>query len=157
MKILALDLGTNTGWAYTDLNIVTAGTESFQNNRFSGGGMRYLRFRNWLTEMYTAAEGIDAVYFEEVRRHAATTAAHVYGGMLAILTAWCEEKQIPYQSFSVGSIKKNATGKGNANKEMMIDAAMKKWPSIELVDDNTCDALWILDLALKENKCTSPI
>jgi hypothetical protein len=62
------------------------------------------------------------VYFEEVRRHAGVDAAHAYGGFMAHLTAWCEHHQIPYQGVPVGTIKKHATGKGNANKDQMIGA-----------------------------------
>lgn len=44
-SILALDLGTQTGWALRDRDgAVTSGSESFKPQRFEGGGMRYLRF-----------------------------------------------------------------------------------------------------------------
>ena len=59
--------------------------------------MRYLRFERWLDETRKIAGGIDAVYFEAVRRHLGTDAAHVFGGeFLATLTAWCEQQGIPY-------------------------------------------------------------
>lgn len=146
MKILALDLGSKTGWALGGQTI-TCGTEAFNNNRFSGGGMRYLKFKNWLNEIHKISGGIEAIYFEEVRRHIGTTAAHVYGGLLAILTAWCEENKIPYEGIPVGTIKKHATGKGNSGKPLMISSAKEKWPHLDIVDDNTADSLWILDLA----------
>ena len=39
--VLALDLGTATGWALRDeYGAVTSGTMSFRPDRFSGGGMR---------------------------------------------------------------------------------------------------------------------
>ena len=49
-------------------------------------------------------------------------AAHVCGGLLATLSAWCEHHQIPYQGVPVGTIKKYATGKGHADKDEMIAA-----------------------------------
>jgi hypothetical protein len=62
--ILALDLGTQTGWALRDRDgAVTSGSESFKPQRFEGGGMRYLRFKRWLTEIKQSCDGIDAVYF----------------------------------------------------------------------------------------------
>jgi hypothetical protein len=49
--ILALDLGTTTGWALRGSDgHITSGTESFRPQRFEGGGMRFLRFKRWLTE-----------------------------------------------------------------------------------------------------------
>src|SRR5688500_14003077 len=50
--------------------------------------MRYLRFTNWLTELDQLSGPIAAIWYEEVRRHVGTDAAHVYGGLMATLTAW---------------------------------------------------------------------
>ncbi len=144
--ILALDLGTKTGWA-TDS---ATGSINFKQDRFQGGGMRYLRFRIWLTEMLGLCQ-FNVVYFEEVRRHAGTDAAHVYGGFLAHLTAWCEENSIGYQGVPVGTIKKHATGKGSANKITMAQAYEAKWGK-KPDDDNECDARWLFDLALSNSK-----
>ena len=114
--LLALDLGTLTGWALLQPGQrIVSGTEIFKPHRFEGGGMRFLRFKHWLTEIKQSTDGLDAVYFEEVRRHAGVDAAHAYGGFMAHLTAWCEHHQIPYQGVPVGTIKKHATGKGNAS------------------------------------------
>ncbi|MCZ2158839.1 hypothetical protein NPX99_06090 [Bartonella sp. 220] len=143
--ILCLDLGTKTGWAIRGADgHIFSGTVNFQSRRFEGGGMRYLRFKQWLTEMKATAGDIDAVYFEEVRRHVGTDAAHVYGGFLGHLTAWCEHHEIPYEGIPVGTIKKATTGKGNASKEEIIQAICAK--GHEPKDDNEADALAILYL-----------
>jgi len=141
--VLALDLGTTTGWALrtTDGRILS-GTQSFKPGRFEGGGMRFLRFRRWLTETKAAADGIGEVHFEEVRRHAGVDAAHAYGGFLATLTAWCEHHQIPYAGVPVGTIKRSATGKGNADKAAML-AAMRALGH-DPADANEADALALL-------------
>lgn len=145
--ILALDLATITGWAVTSCGIVTSGTISFKGSRFEGGGMRFLRFRRWLRDML-ANEKPEAVYYEEVRRHLSTDAAHIHGGLLAILQAECEAKEIPYSGIPVGTIKKQATGKGNADKSAMIAAAAVRWPDQRIEDDNQADALWIMACGL---------
>ena len=86
MTILALDLGTNTGWAkQTFLGDIVSGTESFATKRHEGAGMKYLRFKRWLTEIKQS--GIEEVYYEEVRNHAGVAAAHAYGGYEAHLMA----------------------------------------------------------------------
>ena len=122
--ILALDLGTTTGWALRALDgLITSGTVSFRPSRYDGGGMRYLRFTNWLTELDQLSGPIAAIWYEEVRRHVGTDAAHVYGGLMATLTAWAELRGVPYQGVPVGTVKRHATGKGNAGKEAMIAAA----------------------------------
>jgi Holliday junction resolvasome RuvABC endonuclease subunit len=146
--VLALDLGTTTGWAIRGFDgLITSGTVSFKPSRYDGGGMRYLRFTNWLTEIDRLSGPIAAIYFEEVRRHVGTDAAHVFGGLLAVLTSWGELRGIPYQGVPVGSIKKHATGKGNAPKQAMIDAARAR--GFSPADDNEADAIAILLWALE--------
>lgn len=146
--ILALDLGTITGWALRGFDgLITSGTVSFKPGRFEGGGMRYLRFTNWLSEINRLSGPIEAIYFEEVRRHAGTDAAHVHGGLLAVLTSWGELRGVPYQGVPVGTIKRHATGHGNANKQAMIDAARKR--GFSPADDNEADAIAILLWAIE--------
>lgn len=140
MTILALDLGTSTGWAMKCESGINSGSISFQNKRHEGAGMRYLKFKKWLTEMKQA--GIDEVYFEEVRNHKGADAAHVFGGFMAVLMAWCEHHCIPYSSVPVGTIKKSWTGKGNSGKDEMIAAAKEK--GFNPVNDDEADALALL-------------
>lgn len=148
-KILALDLGTTTGWAGSIDGVVQSGTWEFQPRRYEGGGMRFLRFRRQLSEANELLGPFDTVYFEEVRRHAGTGAAHIYGGFMFTLEAWCESKKIPYQGIPVGTIKKHATGRGNAGKPEMIAAAQARgWNP---TDNNEADALWLLDCVVKNN------
>lgn len=146
--ILALDLGTHTGWALQHPDgAITSGTEQFRPQRFEGGGMRFLRFKRWLNELLTATDHINAVFFEEVRRHAGVDAAHAYGGFMGLLTAWCEHHNIPYQGVPVGTIKKHATGKGNAGKDEMVSSVRRR--GHDPVDDNEADALALLHWAVE--------
>ena len=141
--ILALDLGTHTGWAIRQSDgSLSSGTAHFSPQRFEGGGMRFLRFKRWLHELQTSCSRIDAVFFEEVRRHAGVDAAHAYGGFMSHLTAWCEQHGTPDQGVPVGTIKKHATGKGNANKDEMVSAARRR--GYTPGDDNEADALALL-------------
>ncbi len=145
---LAIDLGTTTGWALRPRDgQIAHGFVNFRPQRFEGGGMRYLRFKRWLTELKAMTADIDAVYFEEVRRHAGVDAAHVYGGLMATLTTWCEHHDIPYQGVPVGTIKKHATGRGNASKDEMISATRSRGHPVS--DDNEADALALLHWAIE--------
>jgi hypothetical protein len=141
--VLALDLGTTTGWAirFSD-GAVTSGTMRFAPSRFEGGGMRYLRFRHWLGDVSRLACSIERIVFEEVRRHVSTDSSHAYGGFLATLTAWCEQAAIPYQGVPVGTIKRYATGRGNADKAAMIAAIEAR--GFSATDDNEADAIALL-------------
>lgn len=143
MTVLALDLGTKTGWAlrYSATEIYH-GTQAFERKTSDGAGMRFLKFRRWLNEMAEQHGPIEAVWFEEVRAHKGTAAAHIYGGLFATLTAWAERRDIPYGGVPVGEIKRYATGKGNAGKGAVI-AAMKA-RGFEPQTDNDADALALL-------------
>lgn len=139
MQVLAIDPGTKCGWAlFSDGKRVASGVWDLKSKRHEGAGMRFLRMRRYFLE---ALEGCDAVAYEEVRRHAGTSAAHVYGGIIAVIQSSCEERGVPYQGIPVGTVKKRATGKGNAGKPAMIAAAVAEgWAP---ADDNEADALWI--------------
>lgn len=157
--ILALDLGLQMGWALSEGGTIMSGSCSLKGDRFEGGGMRYVRLRRYLHNLLDESSNrrgpfqSSQVYYEEVRRHASTSAGHVYGGFLATAQALFEERQIPYQGVPVGTIKKHATGRGNANKDLMIKAARARGHNP--VDDNEADAICILYWAL-ENGLSQP-
>jgi crossover junction endodeoxyribonuclease RuvC len=102
-----------------------------------------------MSELLTGA-GVELVAFEEVRRHLGTDAAHIYGGIIATVQTWCEANQVPYTGIPVATIKKRATGKGNADKKAVTAAARERWPEQRVEDDNQADALWILECAQAE-------
>lgn len=147
--ILALDIGTQSGFALIGADDqVDSGTVSFAPRTGEGPGMRFARFRRWLIDLKSAHGQIDAVYYEDVRRHIGTQAAHVYGGLLAVLQMWAEHHEIPYRGVGVGVIKKHATGNGAAKKPAMIEAMKARGYSV--VDDNSADALALLDYVISK-------
>ena len=144
--ILALDLGQNTGWALRDgTGQIISGTQRFKPGRFEGGGMPLLRFVAWLNELQRAVGPLGGVFFEEVRAHKGTAAAHAYGAFLGHLAAWCESNELPYHGVPVATIKRSATGRGNAGKEEVISAMRSL--GFEPGDDNEADALALLQYA----------
>lgn len=142
-NILCLDLGTKTGWSMsssTESGLEFEwGIQDFSTRRCDGAGMRYLKFRDWLHHMYDKFEPIHEIYFEEVSFSGWRNSASTYGGFLSTLTIWCENHQIPYQGVPVSTIKKYITGKGNADKKMVIEAVRNKGYNVQ--DDNEADAM----------------
>lgn len=145
-KILALDLGTNTGFAIGGPQHMVSGHWNLKPGRYDGGGMRFVKMRSNLEEI-RKAYGVTHVFFEEVRRHRGVDAAHVYGGLMGTLTAWCEENDIPYSGLPVGEIKKAWTGSGNASKEAMVAECEKRGFSPRTEDE--ADAIAVFHLALQ--------
>jgi len=147
MRILAIDPGTHCGYA---LSPYESGVWDLSPKQSEGNGMRYIRLRKYLME---AMCGVDLVAYEDVKRHSGVLAAHMYGAIEAIIKELCDAhlpKPIPYIGIPVGTIKKHATGKGNAGKELMIAAAMGRWSDVKIISDDHADALWIWDVAQTE-------
>jgi Holliday junction resolvasome RuvABC endonuclease subunit len=147
---IGIDLGTTSGWAARhESGLLQSGVLKLKAGRFEGGGMRFLRFNAAMSELFDVVKP-EIVFYEEVRRHLSTDSAHVYGGLMATLTAICEHRKIAYTGLPVQTIKKHATAKGNADKKLMIACARARWPEQGIVDDNQADSLWVLDCGLQE-------
>lgn len=138
--ILALDLGNEFGWAIKQSATIDSGWNRLTNKPGSGPGEKFKLFEYWLK--WETAEGIEAVYFEDVKRHVSLYNARAYCGFLAILQSWCYKKEIKCVGVGVGTIKKFWVGNGRATKEMMIAAANKR--GFETKNDNEADALALL-------------
>ena len=145
LKILALDLATQCGWAYSEpFKKIKSGTVDFKNTPFEGAGIVFLKFERWLQRFVEAdlliVEGLinqDGGQIAQQRR---------YGGLLAIVQKFGDEHDIPYTAEGVSTIKKFWTGSGKANKDKMVDTARKK--GFNPADDNEADALALLHLAI---------
>lgn len=153
--LLAIDPGLKCGWAVHDgKQVVASGVWDLSGDRFEGAGMRWVRLRGYLNEIRYAFGGVSHVAYEAVRAHKGTNAAHVYGGVIAVIQEFCEAEDVPYEGVPVGTVKKQATGKGNSNKKAMVEAAREHWPDIEIKDDNHADALWIAEVAAQKTQPT---
>lgn len=158
---LALDLATLTGFAIRSPGTrLVLGTKDFSLKKDESAGLMFVRFRRWLDETHRDFP-FSIVYFEQVvglsPRPGQGRQQQIYGGFKAVLLEWCESNAIAYHGIAVAEIKKAATGKGNANKELMIAKAkeflldegsltfLSKSPmTIESIDDNAADAYHIL-------------
>lgn len=148
-RAIGIDPGTLAGWASFNDGLVQAGTFRNAIKADEGRGMRYVKFEQSLGALMDVVRP-ECVFYEDVHRHLGTTAAHVYGGLMAVLLMQCEKRGVPCKGLSVQAVKKHGTGKGNADKAMMVAAARAKWPDIALETPDVADALWILDLGLSQ-------
>lgn len=146
--ILALDLGTKTGWAVHSNGAIASGTMNFAPSRYESSGMRFVRFRKFLTDLH-ASDPLVQIVYEEVRRHEGVGAAHVYGGFMSHLLSFAEDNGgIPTEAYPVGPIKKYWTGSGNASKEMMVARARDCGFPVRDGCHDEADALAMLHMAL---------
>ena len=154
-RILCLDLGTDLGYAIIEDNVIVEyGNRCFSfKDEKARPGKRYKAFSNFISYINKLSP-VNEVAYEDVKAHSGTLAAHVYGGYRGLLLAWCEYAGKRCRPVGVGTIKKHATGKGNAKKPAMIDAAnnillLKTDRLRQTTDDNEADAICLADYVIE--------
>jgi hypothetical protein len=145
VNILALDLGTNCGWAIYAGGSTESGTQVFDVKRGESPGMRYYRFNTWLLEFVKS--NLHVICFEQAH-HRGGAATEVAAGFSTRVLEFCARNRVEHFAVHSATLKKFATGHGNAKKPDMIAAAQKLKPGI--TDDNEADAIWLLEYARRE-------
>lgn len=147
MRILAIDPGIQCGFAI-NIQPIIFGHWNLKPHRFESGGMRYIRFRNYLEEIYQSQK-IDLIVFEEIVFHITSLSAQVYGALVSHLMVWAEEKKIEYAGVNPGTWKKHLSGKGNSNKFRVVEAIRNKY-NLDVKTFDEADAIGILKWAEAE-------
>jgi len=149
MNILALDLGTKTGWAsYVDLTIpgmltqaiMSSGVQKFVVPRGTNPDVRFLLFEKWLDDVCLLKHPEVIAY--EMPHMRGGGASDLLIGFMTVVRMFCVKHDILYMSVHSGTLKKHATGSGKASKEEMVFTAEQRYGKVQ--DDNQADALHIL-------------
>jgi Holliday junction resolvasome RuvABC endonuclease subunit len=142
-KILALDLATQTGWAYRANGQLISGVQDFGLSRGESVGMRYIKFVGWLMRTIAMID-IDLIYYEQAHQRggAATEVCH---GFVTHLQSFCADKKLDQTPIHSQTLKKFTTGNGRANKEDMVRAINSKIDYHRIIEDhNEADAIALL-------------
>ena len=154
--VLALDLATKTGFAVQRKDgTIRSGMVTLPPASKTPTGERLNRFRAWLTDTKNKHDNIDFVVWEQpVVRHVKAVAPLFQ--LVGTVCSWAEHHGIGYANDGVASatIKKFATGRGNAEKSEMIEAAKRL--GFNITDDNEADALHLLRLTIEKNPDLRP-
>ena len=137
MLVFGFDIGTKFGWAsFSGGALLGSGAHDLSLKAGEHPGQRYLRLAKWLdqgaTEMIRkrgAASCDVLIAYEDVQSHErrdresgqrwfATTAAHVYGGLRAIVEGWAAARGYDVLPVGVGTWKAalGCTGGSRATK-----------------------------------------
>lgn len=153
-RLLALDLGTNTGWAVSDQGRVDSGVQVFDLKRGESPGMRYLRFGRWLSEMaYFRGGRLPELLVYEAAHYRGGHATEVAVGLVTRAQAYCAEHGIEHASVHTSTLKKVTTGHARASKEDMVRCVGVRFAEHlhgRQPSDDEADALALLDYALAE-------
>jgi len=145
---LALDMATTTGWAQLRDGVVSCGRITFARRPATKSrdqdheGKRMLDFEKWLHGVLRDLQPA-TIYYEEAVTNRPNTARVLYG-FRAVMMSRSAHYQIPAVGCHIGTVKKFATGRGDATKPEMERAAKILYPHLDIVDDNVADALHVL-------------
>lgn len=153
MNILALDLGTHTGYCHTSpvAGGVVAGTWDLANKKeiAAWNKNRLIRRRDPRISRFAEKLAVvdprpDVVVFEDVQFQTYTYQTQLWASFRAAV--WLSfPAPVIVDCVPVQTLKQFATGWGGADKEKMMLALRKKypeWAGVEM-DDNEADAIWI--------------
>jgi len=140
---LALDLATRTGWALRRKDgSLLSGVQNNKPTSRDSRGMLFLRFEWWLEPMMEREE-VGLIAYEQPHLRGGPP-TEVLVGLVSIMQKIAAERAAEFTSCHSSTLKKFATGRGNARKPDMIRMANELWPEQGIVDDNQADALWLL-------------
>lgn len=159
MKILALDLGTKTGYACNSENVY--GTwELATKKEIAAWGKNRLsrrcdpRVSRLMTKVKPFCGWVDCIVIEDVQFSSYTYQTQLWASLRAAVWLACDKCSMLYEAVPVKTLKQFATGNGNATKDMMLAAFQKRLPGVAL-DDNGVDAYWLLQWA-EQNLSRTP-
>jgi Holliday junction resolvasome RuvABC endonuclease subunit len=131
-RVLGLDLSlTATGYSFNEE------VTGVWHPKLRGPG-RLVAIREHISILTYEAD----VVVLEGYSYASPNQAHQIGELGGVIRAWLFEHRLPFAVVPPASLKKFATGKGNAPKDAMLAAAIRRF-GFEGSDNNEADA-WLL-------------
>lgn len=149
--VLGLDIATHTGF----YSMHSSGTWNFEESMRRNNNKQHAAFRNTLIE-YITSNNIKMIVAEDVNAGRGSLGSYKSSVKLSefrgILMEICDTLNLPEPAFiNLKTVKKWATGNGNADKAMMMDFCRKRWKT-DPVDDNEADATHIFMYYIKKFK-----
>ena len=134
--ILALDISTTTGWALSDGRTGTVDFSEYKNDR-----PRLLRrYYGWLCAQ---ADRFNVMYIVVEAPFFRGPHSRLFGSMVDLAHVCADERGFDSSEVAPTSLKKHATGSGNASKDDMIAAAKALGWKVE--DDHQADAALLIE------------
>lgn len=149
MNIAAFDLSlTATGFAISYPILDLAPSSDLRSGVIHTEGMKGLKRLGYLRErVLELSVGADIIVIEGLAFGAKGNAMLDLAGLAAVVRlAIADRGEQPYVDIPPASMKLFATGKGNAPKDEVLTAAVRKL-DYQRSDHNEADALWLLQMA----------
>jgi crossover junction endodeoxyribonuclease RuvC len=149
MKVIGLDLSlTATGVAiYTHGAVTTQVIPTFPTVRadLSDEYMEAtrLRIRGVRGEVLDLCTGADLVVVEGPALGVQGAGRHNLDGLWWLVYDGLKQRDLRVGIVPPNSLKLFATGKGNASKDTVLISTVRRFPDVEVTDNNSADALWL--------------
>lgn len=166
MNILALDLGTTTGWAYRSPGGLQAGSLELMTDKELKAQRKTRMDRRqdgrilklWAhLHTFCAQVPTDWIVFEDVEFAKSRMQAHLWASFRTTIWLFASKEQKQVECLATGKLKAFATGNGSATKEAMaawlprkckevrfFDGATRLVDGNAILDDNAIDATHLL-------------
>lgn len=150
---IGIDPGNSCGWAVLDEegNRIDSGTWNLTKLPEEGSGLRFIRFENLLKELLSKYPE-STVSYDMVQPYGSGVAIALYYKIVGRMESYLDEFGVKYFGVRPAQYKKLATGKGNAQKDSMVEHAIVRWNDLpEKMKHDEADALWIAEFLRKES------
>lgn len=161
--ILALDLGTNVGFAYNMGDSFHCGTWTLASTKRLREQKKTRTNRRQdirIIELYqmvkslSIASAFDCIVFEDVQFSSSTAQTQLWSSLRAAVWIAAFGSNTLVECVPTGTLKKFATGSGSAKKEQMGIALCRRFSEfrtadskvfrgLQELDDNAVDAIWL--------------
>lgn len=126
MNVLVLDLALTTGYAARVNGVVHSGIALFDVARDESKGLRTMKLARFLDEVLANTPGGFGLILFEQAHHRGGASTAVAERFIGKLLEWCAVNgNIPHKPVHTATLKKWATGRGNAGKLAMIERAVQ--------------------------------
>lgn len=137
--VMFFDQATKTGWAVYNDEVLASGVEEFKTRRGESPAMRFHHFSVWVGMMLDKYKPDLCGY--EMPHFRGGFATELCVGFATRIQEECAVRDVDCTNIHSATLKKHITGNGKAGKEDVIVAVKKKYPDVNIVDDNHADAL----------------
>jgi len=137
--IFGLDPATHCGWAvFKDGDPVACGTWTLGRVGWEVGA-RIEALALELDQLRLACGPPEYLFYEQC--FGARRSAELQHGLIGYIRYWCSRLCVPCEGLNGSSVKLSFAGSGKASKDTMLAEARRRWPHLDIPDDNAADAL----------------
>lgn len=149
MKVVGLDLSLSS----TGIAVAAGGPPVCRRLRTDAddGSIpgRSRRLRGIVSYLWTITRDADLVVIEAPSFGSTGGKAHDRAGLWWLTVARLTGNHVPVTQVSPGSLKVYATGNGKGDKDAVLIAAVRRWPTVQITGNDEADALVLCSMGLR--------